>query len=93
MQGAALGWLAGLVTYPVFYLWPEIITGMPGTVPLLISTMRVMEWLNSFWLVRLIIGFLAIGYLLNLAFLALMGTMMAYVGMKSSMAAKPAAGA
>lgn len=72
--GAAIGVLVGLVAYPVFYLVPHLVLVIPGAEWFLTSSFSLGVWLGRFWIVRLILLFTVGGYLLNVGFMALFGT-------------------
>jgi hypothetical protein len=94
-EGAGLGLGIGLILFIVVYNWPAVVTFIPG-VPLFIEwTIRVADWLVGFWIVRIVLGFTVLGYVLNFGFMILVGGALllgaAWSGAKRVLGPRPAA--
>ena len=81
--GAVLGILAALVAYPLCYFWPQVITIIPGIMTFFTWTIGLMDWLNGFWIVKIIVVILAVGYLYYIGLMGLMGGMLAFAAIKA----------
>lgn len=82
VRGAKLGILAALVVYPLCYFWPYILTVIPGTMTILTWALSLMDWLNGFWVIRWVIAFFAVGYLIRLGWLSLITVGLMLVSVK-----------
>src|SRR5690349_533451 len=71
--GALWGFYAGIAFFVIASVWPQVIALVPGAAFVIALTLVAGAWLFQFWLVRLLVGVTALGYLLNMAFVVLMG--------------------
>lgn len=65
--GAGYGMVAGVIAYPVFYLYPGIMTSIPGAELFFALVGSACAWLIGFWVVRLLLGLVTIWFLLGAA--------------------------
>lgn len=72
-QGAAIGGTLGLLLYWVVFFWPELLLAVPGGATALNWSLQTASWLGGFWFVQLLVGFFALGFLLNTGFMLLLG--------------------
>lgn len=82
VHGAEVGMFAGLIAYPVIYVWPQLIMVIPGAPTLFEWTIRVAEWVTQFWLVRVILGFAVLAYVWQFGLMAVIGgAMLVHAGL------------
>ncbi len=79
--GAGIGFLAGLLAYPAFFLWPAVVGLIPGVPMFFTWVIGVADWLSGFWIVRIILGFTLLGYIFSAGMMAVVGgAMLAFAG-------------
>lgn len=71
-RGGMWGFYAGLAVFIGTTLWPPLIGFIPGAAWLIGTVLVAAAWLAQFWLVRLIVGVGALGYLMKMGFMVLM---------------------
>lgn len=73
-DGASIGCVLGLLVFVVVYIWPTIVALVPGGIMALIgATPQLAEWLNTFWVVRIILGLTVFVYFLSFCGVLLSG--------------------
>lgn len=71
-SGSMWGFYAGLAVFIGTAIWPPLIGFIPGAAWMIGAVLVAAAWLAKFWLVRLIIGIGALGYLMKMGFMVLM---------------------
>ncbi len=93
-EGAGLGLGIGLILFIVVYNWPPLVMFIPGVPTFIEWTVRVADWLISLWIVRIVLGFTLLGYVLNFGFVILVGGALllgaAWSGAKRFLGPRPA---
>jgi hypothetical protein len=72
-QAAAVGLILGLALLVAAYNWPSVALIVPGAAAFIAWTIKAADWLVSFWLVRIILGFTVMGYVANFGIMILFG--------------------
>ncbi len=72
-QGAGIGLAIGLVLFIIVYNWPTTITFIPGIRPLMGLNLHFADWLVGFRIVRVLLGFTLLAYVVNFGFMVLIG--------------------
>lgn len=86
-RGAELGFLLALISFPVLYLNPSLVTRWPGATVFFPWAVRLAQWLASFWVVRLVTTLSILGYFLAGGLMLLMGGVAVVAGVFSLAAA------
>lgn len=73
-DAAGVAAFAGVLAWPVLYNWPGILTVVPGAVSFFTYVIRFANWLSGFWVVQLLLALVLLGYIVNVGFVALIGS-------------------